>query len=112
MGLGLSPNLKKMFKYFKSLVQSNTGNSSKSFGLVISAMVGALMGIAVTICLIWDVAKDGVINTNLSDLGIFVLCVGAYTFGSGANKMLSEIGEDKAEIRMLKEKLEEQEDET
>ena len=99
-----------MFKYFKSLVQSNTGNSSKSFGLVISAIVGAFMGIAVTICLIWDVSVDGIVNTDLSDLGVFVLCVGAYTFGSGANKMLSEIGEDKAEIRMLKKKLDENED--
>ena len=94
-----------MFKYLKSVIQNNTGNSSKSFGLVVSALIGALMGIAVTICLIWDVAIDGVVNTDLSDLGIFVLCVGAYTFGSGANKMLSEIGEDKAEIRMLRKKL-------
>jgi len=94
-----------MLSYFKSLVQNNTGHSSKSFGLVISAIVGALMGIAVTVCLIWDVAVDGMINTNLGDLGVFVLCIGAYTFGSGANKMLSEIGEDKAEIKMLKEKL-------
>lgn len=99
-----------MFKFLGSLVRNNTGNSSKSFGLVISAIVGAFMGIAVTICLIWDVSIDGVVNTNLSDLGIFVLCVGAYTFGSGANKMLSEIGEDKAEIRMLKKKLDESED--
>ena len=80
-----------MFKFIKSLVRNNTGNSSKSFGLVISAIVGAFMGLAVTICLIWDVSIDGMVNTNLGDLGIFVLCVGAYTFGSGANKMLSEI---------------------
>ena len=99
-----------MLSYFKSLVQNNTGHSSKSFGLVVSAIVGALMGIAVTICLIWDVAVDGMINTNLGDLGVFVLCIGAYTFGSGANKMLSEIGEDKAEIKMLKEKLSESEE--
>lgn len=99
-----------MLSYFKSLVQNNTGHSSKSFGLVISALVGALMGIAVTVCLIWDVAVDGMINTNLGDLGVFVLCIGAYTFGSGANKMLSEIGEDKAEIRVLKEKLSESEE--
>lgn len=99
-----------MFKFLGSLVRNNTGNSSKSFGLVISAIVGAFMGIAVTICLIWDVAVDGIVNTDLSDLGVFVLCVGAYTFGSGANKMLSEIGEDKAEIRMLKKKLDENED--
>lgn len=99
-----------MFKFLGSLVRNNTGNSSKSFGLVISAIVGAFMGIAVTVCLIWDVCVDGIVNTDLSDLGVFVLCVGAYTFGSGANKMLSEIGEDKAEIRMLKKKLDENED--
>lgn len=99
-----------MFKFLGSLVRNNTGNSSKSFGLVISAIVGAFMGLAVTVCLIWDVCVDGAVNTDLSDLGVFVLCVGAYTFGSGANKMLSEIGEDKAEIRMLKKKLDNNED--
>lgn len=99
-----------MFKYFKSLVKTNTGNSSKSFGLVISAIVGAIMGLVVSLCLVWDVAVDGKIDTNLGDLGIFVLCIGAYTFGSGANKMLSEIGEDKAEIKMLRKKISEDEE--
>ena len=99
-----------MFKYLGKLIKSNTGHSSKSFGLVLSAIVGALMGLAVVFALIWDVAKDGTINTDLSDLGVFVLCIGAYTFGSGANKMLSEIGEDKAEIKLLKGKLSESEE--
>ena len=90
-----------MFKYFRELITNNNGTSSKSFGLVLSAIVGALMGLAVAISLIWDVCVDGVINTNLADLGVFVLCVGAYTFGSGANKMLSEIGEAKAGIKKL-----------
>ena len=99
-----------MFKYFKSLVKTNTGNSSKSFGLVISAIVGAIMGLVVSLCLVWDVAVDGKIDTNLGDLGIFVLCIGAYTFGSGSNKMLSEIGEDKAEIKMLRKKISEDEE--
>lgn len=80
--------------YFKQLIQNNNGTSSKSFGLVVSAIIGALMGIAVTVCLIWDVAKDGMVNTDLGSLGTFVLCIGAYTFGSGANKMLSEISEN------------------
>ena len=98
-----------MFKYLEKLIKNNTGHSSKSFGLVLSAIVGALMGLAIVFALVWDVAVDGIINTDLSDLGVFVLCVGAYTFGSGANKMLSEIGEDKAEIRLLKKKLSEEE---
>ena len=91
-----------MFKYLGSLIRSNTGNSSKSFGLVLSAIIGALMGLAVTVCLIWDVSVDGKVDTNLGDLGVFVLCIGAYTFGSGANKMLAEIREDKVEIEKLK----------
>lgn len=100
-----------MFRYLGKLIKNNTGHSSKSFGLVLSAIVGALMGLAIVFALVWDVSKDGVIDTDLGDLGVFVLCIGAYTFGSGANKMLSEIGEDKAEIRLLRKKLSDEEKE-
>ena len=56
------------------------------------------MTLAVTFVLVWDVVSDGIIDTDLSKLGIFVLCIGCYTFGSGANKMLSEVAGPEAEF--------------
>ena len=80
-----------MWRLFKSLIRNSSGESSKSFGLVISAIVGAIIGLSTAFLLVWDIVVDGVIDTDLSKLGIFILCVGCYTFGSGANKMLSEV---------------------
>jgi len=80
-----------MWRLFKSLIRNSSGESSKSFGLVISALVGAIIGLSIAFILVWDIVVDGVIDTDLSKLGIFILCVGCYTFGSGANKMLSEV---------------------
>ncbi len=91
-----------MFKFLKSLIRSNSGDSSKSFGLVISAVVGAILGLVVAFVLVWDVTTNGHVDTDLGKLGTLVLCIGAYTFGSGANKMLSEVAEDKAELRAIK----------
>ena len=62
-----------MRKFFKSLVQNGSGESSKSFGLVVSAIMGAIMTLAVTFVLIWDVVSDGIIDTDLSKLGIFAI---------------------------------------
>ena len=87
-----------MRKFFKLLVRNGSGESSKSFGLVVSAIMGAIMTLAVTFVLVWDVVSDGIIDTDLSKLGIFVLCIGCYTFGSGANKMLSEVAGPEAEF--------------
>jgi len=87
-----------MRRFFKLLVRNGSGESSKSFGLVVSAIMGAVMTLAVTFVLIWDVVSDGTIDTDLSKLGIFVLCIGCYTFGSGANKMLSEVAGPEAEF--------------
>lgn len=104
MGFILKAN---MLKFFRQLIRNGSGESSKSFGLVVSAIVGAILGLAVAFLLIWDVVSDGAIDTDLSKLGIFILCVGCYTFGSGANKMLSEvaggeIGMERRRRRMMR----------
>lgn len=80
----------KITEYLKSLIKANTLDSSKSFSLVTSALVGALVGLCVCFCLIWDVCHNGYIKTDLDSLGIFLLCAGGYMLGGGANKILSE----------------------
>lgn len=77
-------------EYIKSLIKANTLDSSKSFALVLSVSVGALMGLCVCFCLVWDVCLNGYIKTDLDALGIFLLCIGGYMAGGGINKALSE----------------------
>lgn len=80
----------KVFEYIKSLIKADTLDSSKSFALVLSVIVGALIGLCVCFCLIYDVCSNGYIKTDLDSLGIFILCVGGFMAGGGLNKAVSE----------------------
>ena len=80
----------KVFEYIKSLIKANTLDSSKSFALVLSVLVGALIGLCVCFCLIWDVFTNGYLKTDLEGLGIFILCAGGFMAGGGVNKAISE----------------------
>ena len=80
----------KVIEYIKSLIKANTLDSSKSFALVLSVLVGALIGLCVCFCLIWDVCSNGYLNTDLDSLGIFLLCAGGFMAGGGLNKAVSE----------------------
>ena len=80
----------KIDEYLKSLIKANTLDSSKSFALVLSSLIGALVGLCVCFCLIWDVCANGYIRTDLDALGLFMLCIGGFMAGGGINKAISE----------------------
>lgn len=77
-------------EYLKSLIKANSLDSSKSFALVLSSIVGALIGFCVCFCLVWDVCTNGYLKTDLDALGLFMLCIGGFMAGGGINKALSE----------------------
>lgn len=79
---------RKTISYLESLIQPDSGNSSKSFGLVLSVLIGGLIGICVCVALMYDVFSDGAVDTNLEGLGWFLLCSGAYMLGGGLNKTI------------------------
>lgn len=79
-----------MPRYLKSLIKANSLDSSKSFALVLSSIVGALLGLCVCFCLVYDVCTNGYLKTNLDSLGLFILCTGGFMAGGGLNKALSE----------------------
>ena len=79
-----------IISYLSSLVRSDTLDSSKSFSLVLSAIMGALIALCVCFCLVWDVCSNGYLKTDLDALGLFMLCVGGFMAGGGINKALSE----------------------
>lgn len=80
----------KIAEYLKSLIKANTLDSSKSFALVLSSLIGAFVGLCVCFCLIWDVCANGYIRTDLDALGLFMLCIGGFMAGGGINKAISE----------------------
>ena len=77
-------------EYLKSLIKANSLDSSKSFALVLSSIVGALIGFCVCFCLVRDVCTNGYLKTDLDALGLFMLCIGGFMAGGGINKALSE----------------------
>lgn len=85
----------KFFQYLRLLMENDSGESSKSFSLVIASLVGAVIGLSVAFCLVVDVLSDGNISTDLDSLGIFLLCVGGYMAGGGFNKAVMEHGLNK-----------------
>ncbi len=92
-----------MRMFLKSLIETNSGKSSKSFGLLLTSIIGGLIGLCICFCLIWDIAVDSKIDTDLDSLGIFLLCDGAFMFGGGVNKVLGEKYEYKLEQKKNKE---------
>lgn len=77
-------------KFIRSLIRANSLDSSKSFALVVSVLVGALIGVSISFCLIFDVVKNGYLKTDLDSLGVFLLCVGGFMAGGGINKAIAE----------------------
>lgn len=85
-----------MIKYLKSLIKADTLDSSKSFALVLSVIIGALIGLCICFAMIWDVCTNGYIKSDLGDMGIFLLCVGGFMAGGGINKAAGEYVSRKA----------------
>ena len=61
-------------------------NSTKLLALLISAIAGGFVAIfVVPFCLIWDVVTNNYIKTDLTGMGIFLLCLGGFQLGAGVN---------------------------
>ena len=80
----------RIAEYLKSLIRANSLDSSKSFAMLLSVGVGALIALCVCFCLVWDVCANGYIKTDLDALGVFLLCVGGFMAGGGLNKALGD----------------------
>ena len=78
----------RFFSYMKSLLDVQSPNSSKSFTLVLSAIVSAFIGLTMCFVIIYDVITNGYVKTDLNDAGIFLLCAGGYMAGAGVTKAI------------------------
>ena len=75
-----------VIRNIKSSIDDKSSMSVGSITLLVSAMIGAIIGLVVCFVLIWDVTTNGYIKTDLLDLGIFLMSGGAYIAGSGIPK--------------------------
>lgn len=76
--------------YLKSLIRADTGDSSKSFAMLLCVCIGSLIGLCVCFCLVWDVCANGYVKTDTDSMGVFLLCVGGFMAGGGLNKALGD----------------------
>ena len=77
-------------EYIKSLVGTDTGNSSKSFALVVSTITSFIVSMFMCGILAYDVYCNGYIKTDLESAGIFMICVGSCVAASGVPKIFGE----------------------
>lgn len=81
----------KITEYLRTLIKADTPDSSKSFALVTSVMVGGFLGLCVGFCLVWDVCKDGKVDSDLDGLSWFL-------GGGGINKALAGRGAKRQDV--------------
>lgn len=87
-----------VIKYLGSLIKNDTGNSSKSFALVVSVILSFITGLILCIVIAYDGFLDGRIDTDLEKAGIFIICVGSSVAASGIPKIFG----DRERSRSLK----------
>ena len=75
-----------VIKNIKASIDDKSSMSVNSITLLASALMGVIIGFVICFVLIYDVTNDGKVDTNLTDLGIFLLCSGGYILGSGVPK--------------------------
>ena len=79
-----------LIRYLGSLIKNDTGNSSKSFALVMSTLVSFITSLTICDILVYDVYQNGYIKTDLEKAGIFMLCMGGYMAGSSVSKIFGD----------------------
>lgn len=77
-----------LFRNIKESIDDKSSMSSGSITLLLSAIIGAIIGLCVCFILIYDVTYDGKVDTDLLDLGIFLMSSGGYILGSGMPKTI------------------------
>lgn len=86
----------RFLSYMKSLIETDTGNSSRSFTLVLSAIISFISGLVVCFVITYDVITNGYVKTDLEATGIFMLCMGGYMAGGSVSKIFGDRGSKKA----------------
>lgn len=75
---------KRFIDWLGTFPNAFSENSTKLLALLLCALAGSFTaGVVVPFVLIWDVVTNGFVKTNMTDMGIFLLCLGGFIFGAG-----------------------------
>lgn len=75
---------KRFIDWLGTFPNAFSENSTKLLALLLCALAGSFTaGVVVPFVLIWDVVTNGFIKTNMTDMGVFLLCLGGFIFGAG-----------------------------
>ncbi|MCH3994847.1 MAG: hypothetical protein LKE54_07340 [Prevotella sp.] len=84
-----------MSNFFKDLIVSDSGVSSKAFFLVAVTVIGCLMLLAGAFVLVYEVIKTGTIHTDLRGLATYITAISALFATAGLTKAVGERNERK-----------------
>lgn len=77
-----------IWKNIRDSIDDKSSMSVNSITLLISSIIGFLLGLVICFVLVYDVSTNGYLKTDLTDLGIFLLCSGGYIASSGVPKTI------------------------
>jgi hypothetical protein len=72
----------------KTSIDDQSSINVNNISLLVSSLIGFLLGLVMCFVLVYDVLTNGYIKTDLTDAGIFLLCSGGYIAGSGIPKTI------------------------
>ena len=76
------------FRNVKTSIDDQSTINVNNISLLVSSIIGFLLGLVMCFVLVYDVVTNGYIKTDLTDAGIFLLCSGGYIAGSGIPKTI------------------------
>lgn len=79
-----------MFKYLRSLIKTGTGDSSKSFFLVVVTLIGAYLLFVMSGVVIYDCLMDGQVDTPLGGVAEIIAAITALLGSAGACKVYAD----------------------
>ena len=75
-----------IIRNIKQSIDDKSSMSVNSISVLASVFMGIVIGFVISFVLIYDVTYDGKVDTDLTDLGIFLLCGGGDIISSSASK--------------------------
>lgn len=89
--------MEKLIEFLKSLPDINSTNSTKLFTHLLSSVVGGIVALCIAFTLVWDVTRDGKIDTDLVGLSAFIIADSSLVLASSTGIKVPSSTADKEE---------------
>jgi len=98
--------MKSTVKYFKLLIKNNTGISSKSFVMILSAITGTIFIFSMLFLLFVDMFSDRQINSDMFGIAAIITAIGTFIGTVFWAKVRSERNDSYVQTEQLKQETE------